>query len=126
MANEITKIDQALQAIKKGGLDSVLKPLLKEIFLTNVFVHGVLLHGELLRGIKVGSKLTLKRSPKPYDNLFVEVYHGKKRIGELSEKDEGIFAHLLDAGKKLSAKAKKIVILPEYAALEISISLVDF
>ena len=126
MANELAKIERSLQTIEKFGLGTVIKPLLKEVFLADVFVHGVLLCGDLLKGIKIGDALTLKRERKPYDELFIAVYFGEMRIGELAEKDEGIFARLLDAGKKLTAKAKNIVILPEYAALEISISLVDF
>ena len=126
MANELIKTEQSLQAIEKFGLGNVIKPLLKEVFLDDVIVHGVLLHGDILREIKVGDELTLKRERKPYDDLYVAVYFKDKRIGELPELEEEIYARLLDAGKKLTAKAKYVVILPEYSALEISISLIDF
>lgn len=126
MGNEIVPVNGTLQKIGEFGIGNVIKPLMREIFLADVFVHGVLFEGGRLKTIKKGDELTLVRKNAPYDRNMVAVYRGEERFGELAEYDEGIFARLMDAGKKLTAKAKQVVILPDFAALEISISMMDF
>ena len=125
--NDLTiKADKTLQFAQKLGVQNAIKPLEKEIFLQNVFVKDVFLHGKKLLGLKEGDTLTLKREPQLYDEWVVGVFNGEERIGELAEANEEIFAHLLDAGKKLVVQAKNIVIMPEYSSLEISIKMIDY
>lgn len=124
MANELVASQLAVQKIEKFGLGDVIKPLIREIFLDDVYVHGVLFDKRLEK-IKAGEELRLVRKNPPYDKDTVAVYRGEERFGELAERDERIFARLLDAGKKLTAKVKRVVILPDYSALEISISMTD-
>ena len=126
MSELMIKTDKALQIAKKLGTQAVIRPLEKEVFLKDVFVRGVLFNSIQLIGLKVGDELWLKREPQPYDKLIVGVFNKNERLGELAEFDEEIFAHILDAGKKLVAKVKNIVISPEYNSLEISISMIDF
>lgn len=121
------KEENKLRLIDKLGMDAVIKPLTKEIWLKDCFVKGLLLHGEVkLSKLKVGDELTLKREKLPYDDLCVAIYDEEVRLGELANYEEGIFARLLDAGKKLVAKVKNIVIMPIYNSLEISITLIDY
>lgn len=124
MGNEVILAQQAVRKIEKFGLGDVIKPLIREIFLDDVFVHGVLFDRRLGK-LKAGDELLLVRKKPPYDEYTVAVYKGKERFGELAEKDERIFARLLDAGKKLTAKVKRVVLLPDYSALEISITMKD-
>lgn len=126
MEKELVAAEQAVRKIEKFGLGDVIRPLVREIFLDDVFVRGVLFCGGRLKKIEEGDELLLMRKKAPYDEYTVAVYHGKERIGELAEADEKIFARLLDAGKKLTARAKRIMILPDCSALEISISMTDF
>ena len=126
MGELIVKNDSALQIAKKLGTQTVIKPLEKEIFLNNVFVRDVLLHGEKLIHLKSGDDIQLKREPQPYDEFIVGVYDRNRRLGELADFDEGVFARLLDAGKKLVAKVKNVVMTPEYNSLEISITMIDY
>ncbi len=124
MGNELIAAQQAVRKIEKFGLGDVIKPFIREIFLDDVFVHGVLFDRRLGK-LKAGDELLLVRKKPPYDEYTVAVYKGKERFGELAEKDERIFARLLDAGKKLTAKVKRVVLLPDYSALEISIIMKD-
>ena len=124
MGNELVTSQQAVQKIEKFGLGDVIKPLIQEIFLDDVYVHGVLFDKHLEK-LKVGEELLLVRKKPPYDEYTVAVYKGNERFGELAERDERVFARLLDAGKKLTAKVKRVVILSDYSALEISISMTD-
>lgn len=126
MGELIVKKESALQIAKRIGTQSAIKPLEKEVFLQDVFVRDILFHSEKLIGLKIGRALQLKREPQPYDELIVAVFDDNNRLGELAEFDEAVFARLLDAGKKLTAKVKNVVISPEYNSLQISISMVDF
>lgn len=126
MSELMVKKEGALQIAQKLGAQTAIKPLEKEVFLQDVFVRHILLHGEKLIALKIGDTLQLKREPQPYDELIVTVYNQDVLIGELAEFNEGIFARLLDAGKKLVAKVKNVVIMPEYNSLEISIAMIDY
>ena len=46
--------------------------------------------------------------------------------GEFAKFNEEVFARLLGAGKKLVAKVKNAVIMPEYCSLEISVVMIDY
>ena len=127
MKELMVKYENKLGLIDKLGMDMVIKPLTKEIWLKDCFVKELLLHGEVkLAKLKVGDELTIKREKLPYDNLCVAIYNNNVRLGELADYEGGIFARLLDAGKKLVAKVKNVVIMPLYNSLEISISLIDY
>lgn len=125
MENRLIPAEQAVQTIEKFGLGDIIKPLVREIFLTDVPVRGVLFAESRLKAVKEGEELLLLRKKAPYDENLVAVFRGKERLGELSERDEEIFAHLLDAGKKLKARIKRVVVSPDYCALLLSIFLID-
>lgn len=126
MSELMIKTDAAIQIAQKIGANAIIKPLEKEVFLKSVFVKDVIFQSEKLSKLQQGDILQLKRETQPYDDLIVAVFNNDVRIGELAEFDEGIFAHLLDAGKKLVAKVKNVVIMPEYCSLEISITMIDY
>lgn len=123
----IIKEENSLKFIDKLGMETIIKPLKKEIWLKDCFVKELLLHGaDKLAKLKIGDELTMKREKLPYDVLCVAIYDKNVRLGELADYEEGIFARLMDAGKKLIAKVKNIVIMPQYNSLEISIMLIDY
>lgn len=124
MENKLITSQQAVQKIEKFELRNVIKPFMREIFLDDVYVHGFLFNKHI-ENLNVGDELLLIRKKSPYDEYTVAVYKENERFGELFEQDERVFARLLDAGKKLTAKVKRIVILPDYSALEITISMTD-
>ncbi len=126
MSDIIIKNDGALQYAKKLDALTAIKPLEKEVFLKALFVRDIFINQGRLLKLKIGDTLDLKRDPQPYDDLIVAVFNGYERLGELAEFDEEIIARLLDAGKKIVAKVKNIVIIPEYSSLEISVSMIDF
>lgn len=126
MGNIEIKKEGALQIAKKLGTQAAIKPLEKEVFLKNCFVRDVMMNRKKLFKLKIGDSLHLIREPQPFDELIVGVFSGDVRLGELAEADEEVIARLLDAGKKITAKVKNIVIIPEYSSLEISVTMIDF
>ena len=52
--------------------------------------------------------------------------HGRKKLGYVPEKDNQIFARLMDAGKLLKAKITKIDKKGSFYQISIGIYLVDF
>lgn len=126
--NELTiKKETLLNTIKNDGLGQLLKPLTKEIYLSDTYVSGLLFRNEFpFLNFKEGEELTLKRKKSSYDAFIVTVYQNDKKIGELAEFDRDIYARLLDAGKELKAKVKYFVIEGEYQVLSVSIYMVDF
>ncbi len=125
MENRLIPAEQAVQTIKKFELGDIIKPLVREIFLKDVPVRGVLFAESRLKTVKEGEELLLLRKKAPYDENLVAVYRGTERLCELSERDEEIFAHLLDAGKKLKARIKRVIVTPDYCTLLLSIFLID-
>ncbi len=125
--NELTvKQKTLLTTIKHNELSELLKPLTKEIYLADTHVSDLLFSKESPLHFKKGEELTLKREHTPYDEFTVAVYQKDKRIGELSEFHEEIYARLLDAGKALKARVKFFVIEGEFQVLSVSIYMIDF
>ncbi|MBD5583649.1 MAG: hypothetical protein HDQ88_01000 [Clostridia bacterium] len=126
--NELTvKQENLLSSIKRGGLSQLIKPLTKEIYLADTHVSGLLFRNESpYLNFQEGEELTLKRENTTYNELTVAVYQKDKKIGELSEFHEEVYARLLDAGKALKAKVKFFVVEDNFQVLSISIYMIDF
>jgi hypothetical protein len=112
------------------GLEQVIKPLIKEIYLFDTYVAGVsyLKDKSVFQEISIGDKLILQRENNKFDEraILIMTKDGKK-LGYIPEKDNIIFSRLMDAGKMLSAnitEIKKKTI--DYHQISISIYLVDF
>ena len=78
--------------------------------------------------IREGDKLILQREP---DNRFNEnailVLNSKsQKLGYIPEKDNIVFARLMDAGKYLTAKIEDISFKGSFRQISINIYLVDF
>lgn len=130
MANELTKLETGLVGkVAESGVGELLKPLSQEIHLFDSFVAGTshLADQSVLDDIAEGDMLFLIREDNKFDsNAIMLLSKDKKKVGYVPEKDNVVFARLMDAGKKLSAKITKIEKKGSFTKIAVSIYLVDF
>jgi hypothetical protein len=131
MANELTTnlTGELVLAIEHNEIGELLQPLIREIHLFDSFVAGTthLADPSVLKEIKVGDQLSLLRENNKFDsNAILILTADKKKLGYVPEKDNIIFARLLDAGKMLAAKIKEIEKKGSFTKIAIGIYLVDF
>lgn len=121
--------DGLVSVMQKQGLDSVIKPLSQEIHLFDSYVAGTthLKDKTVLEGIKIGDELSLQREDNKFDSNAILILNGeKKKLGYVPEKDNIVFARLMDAGKLLTAKISSITQKGSFTQIGIGIYLVDF
>ncbi len=131
MANEITtqQTGALVQALDNQGIGEMLKPLIREIHLFDSFVAGTthLKDGSVLDEIKIGDKLSLRREDNKFDDNAILIFtENGKKLGYVPEKDNVVFARLMDAGKLLTARITKISKKGSFTQISIGIFLVDF
>ena len=131
MANELTtnQTGELVLAMEQHEIGELLQPLIREIHLFDSFVAGTthLSDPSVLEEIKVGDQLSLLRENNKFDsNAILILTADKKKLGYVPEKDNIIFARLLDAGKMLAAKIKGIEKRGSFTKIAIGIYLVDF
>ena len=131
MSNELVeqKTGELVSAINQQGIGDLLKPLIREIHLFDSFVAGTthLRDVSVLEEIQVDDKLKLIREDNKFDsNAVMILTEGGKKVGYVPEKDNVIFARLMDAGKLLAAKITKISKRGTFYQISIGIYLVDF
>lgn len=131
MSNELIeqKTGELVSTINQQGLGEMLKPLIVEIHLFDSYVAGTthLKDTSVLEEIKVDDKLTLQREDNKFDkNAILLITESNKKLGYVPEKDNIIFARLMDAGKLLVAKIKEIQKKGTFTQISIGIFLVDF
>ncbi len=130
MANELTEKKENTVAVIEGHeLGDIIKPLIKEIHLFDSYIAGTshLNDQSVLEVIKVGDMLSLQREENKFDsNAILILYEGKRKLGYVPEKDNIIFARLMDAGKLLKAKISKIEQKGSFKQISVGIYLVDF
>lgn len=130
MANELINQEKNLVSlVSEKGLSEVLKPLTREIHLFDSYVAGTtyLPDPAVLEEIKTDDKLILRREENKFDdNAILILTLDQKKLGYVPEKDNIIFARLMDAGKLLTAKINKITRRGSFYQISIGIYLVDF
>lgn len=130
MANELEiKKEGVVSLVENHDLGNIIKPLIREIFLFDSYIAGTthLEDKTVLDEIKVGDNLFLQREDNKFDSNAVLIFaEGKRKIGYVPEKDNIIFARLMDAGKMLKAKITKINQKGSFMQISIGIYLVDF
>lgn len=130
MGNELTKAQQGVVSLVSGNeIGDVLKPLIREIHLFDTFVAGTthLPDEKVLDEIKLGDKLNLQRENNKFDSNAILIFtEDKRKLGYVPEKDNVIFARLMDAGKLLKAKISSIDKKGTFTRIAIGIYLVDF
>ena len=128
--NELTvQTGGLVSVIQNQGLDSVIKPLFQEIYLFDSYVAGTthLEDKSVLETLKPDDKLTLQREDNEFDSNAILIMNGEgKKIGYVPEKDNIVFARLMDARKMLIAKISKISQKGDFTKINIGIYLVDF
>ena len=130
MANELTKREEGVVSlVDSHDLGDIIKPLVREIHFFDSYVAGTthLKDKSVLEEIKVGDNLSLQRENNKFDSNAVLIFtESKKKLGYIPEKDNIIFARLMDAGKLLKAKIFKIQEKGSFTQISIGIYLVDF
>ena len=129
MANELTEHKQGLVSVVEGHeLGDIIKPMIKEIHLFDSYIAGTthLEDKTVLDSIKIGDVLSLQREENKFDsNAILMLNADGKKLGYVPEKDNIIFARLMDAGKLLKAKISKIEQKGSFTQISIGIFLVD-
>ena len=130
MANEIVeKKESAVAAIESHELGDIIKPLIREIHLFDSYIAGTthLEDSTVLDAIKVGDVLTLQREDNKFDsNAILILNEDKKKLGYVPEKDNIVFARLMDAGKLLKARITQISQKGAFKQIGVGSYLVDF
>lgn len=131
MANElITKTKNELSVAGGATLEQLIKPLTHEILLFDSYVAGTgyVKDENVYTEMKVGDRLELLREPENrFDSNAILVLDAQKRkAGYIPEKDNIVFARLMDAGKYLIAKVVRMEEKGSFRQINISIFLVDF
>lgn len=115
---------------EKDGLGEIIKPLIREIHLFDSYVAGTtyLKDSSVLEELQPGDRLQLQREDNRFDTnaILLIAEKSKKKVGYVPEKDNVIFARLLDAGKLLAASVKDIRHRGSFTQIAIGIYLVDF
>ena len=130
MPNElISSSGNEVSVVTNHEIGEIIQPLIREIHLFDSYVAGTthLADNSVLEEIKTGDKLTLLREDNKFDeNAILLFTENKKKLGYVPEKDNIIFARLMDAGKMLGAKIEKIEKKGSFTQIGIGIYLVDF
>ena len=131
MENELStqQTGKLVQTIDQQGVGDLLKPLIREIHLFDSYVAGTthLEDQSVLEKIEVGDRLSLRREENKFDeNAILILTEGGQKLGYIPEKDNIIFARLMDAGKMLMAKISIIEKRGSFNKISIGIYLVDF
>ena len=129
MANELTKYQQNLVSlVQSHELGDIIKPLIKEIHLFDSYIAGTshLKDKSVLEKIAVGDMLSLQREDNKFDSHAIMILNEDgKKLGYVPEKDNLIFARLLDAGKLLKAKISSVTQKGSFIQVGVGIYLVD-
>ena len=130
MENELTiKTKDVVALVRNGGIEELIKPLKQEIMLLETYIAGTtkLEDDSVLAEIKEGARLILKREDNRFDDKAILVLDEKERkLGYVPERDNTVFARLMDAGKCLIAKATHIEPKSTFRQINIAIYLMDF
>lgn len=118
-----------VSAIDGGQIGELIKPLINEIHLFDTFIAGTarIYDAEALAALNIDDRLSLVREESKFDsNAIVIRNEAGKKLGYVPEKDNVIFARLMDAGKLLIAKVKKIEKKGSFLQITVGIFMVDF
>ena len=131
MDNELTVgKENMVSLVTDNPLADLIKPLQNEILLFDSYVAGTMhiKDESVFDDIKVGDKLTLRREPdNRFDDKAILVLDPEgRKLGYIPERDNMVFARLMDAGKFLIAKIDHIEPKGSFRQINISIYLVDF
>jgi len=129
MAGEIITGGQHDVAVaSKHGIGEIIKPMIREIHLFDTWIAGTarLEDKAVLKALKAEEELILRREENEFDSMAILVLDsGERKLGYVPEKDNIVFARLMDAGKSLKAKVRKTEEDGSGLRVDIGIYLVD-
>lgn len=129
----LTKNEVSL--IMKNELGELIKPLHQEVFLYDSYVAGTTYVKDRSVFDELGEddELILQREPdNRFDENAILLFDKKKRkVGYVPEKDNPVFARLMDAGKMIKARIRNVETDISssgsvYTRVDISLFLIDF
>ena len=131
MGNELTVAQKNMVSVLTSApLSELIKPLSKEILLFDTYIAGTshVSDKSAFDEVKAGDKLILRREPdNRFDENAILVLDEKERkLGYVPEKDNLVFARLMDAGKFLSATITHMEPMGSFREIEIDIYMTDF
>ena len=131
MENElIVNKKNMVSLVTDNPLGELIKPLSHEILLFDSYVAGTsyVQDESVFDDIREGKTLILQREPENRfdENAILVLDEKKRKLGYIPEKDNIVFARLMDAGKYLTAKVKSYAPDGAFRRINISIYLVDF
>ncbi|MCC8150847.1 MAG: HIRAN domain-containing protein [Lachnospiraceae bacterium] len=130
MAFELdVKKEGVVSLVEDTDLGTIIKPLVKEIHLFDSYVAGTthLQDKSALETIQVGDSLILRREDNKFDSNAIQVLtEDGRKLGYVPEKDNVVFARLMDAGKLLKARISGIDQKGSFKRIAVGIYLVDF
>ena len=117
------------ESVDEGNeLGDLIKPMIREIHLFDSFVAGTthLEDKSVLENVQVGDMLSMQREDNKFDSNAILILNAdKKMLWYVPEKDNLVFARLMDAGKLLKAKVSKIEQKGSFTQISVGIFLVD-
>lgn len=125
----VQKQSGLVQVLSQDDMTQVLKPLTKEIYLFDTYIAGTshIDDQSIFKTLKSGDTLILRREDNKFDDKAILVLNEQKtKLGYIPEKDNLIFARLMDAGKMLTARVEGIQEHIGFIQINIQIYLVDF
>ena len=129
MGNELSKKEKELVSLVQGNeLGNLIKPMIREIHLFDSFIAGTthLEDKSVLENVNVGDMLSMQREDNKFDDNAILILNAdKKKLGYVPEKDNVVFARLMDAGKLLKAKVSRIEHKGSFTQISVGIFLVD-
>lgn len=131
MENELIIKEKNLVSLLSGATPGeLLKPLQNEILLFETYVAGTshVKDQTVFHEIGAGDRLILRREPdNRFDENAILVLDSRQRkLGYIPEKDNLIFARLMDAGKYLTARIERVEAKSAFTEIRIAISLIDY
>lgn len=130
MANELViNNDTAVSITEKYDIEKIVNTFQKEIHLFDTYVAGTYYAEEegVFEEIKPGDEVIYKREPDNFfdKNAILVLTTDGKCLGYIPEKDNIVFARLMDAGKRLKGNITDVMQDEEHTHIEIGIDLVD-
>ncbi len=129
MANELTEHQKNLVSlVQSRELGDLIKPMIREIHLFDSFVAGTthLEDPSILEGVGAGDVLSLQREDNKFDSNAILILDAEgRKLGYVPEKDNVVFARLMDAGKLLKAKVTNVTQKGSFTQIAVGIYLVD-
>lgn len=121
--------ENLVSVLEEHDIGDLLKPLTQEIHLFDSYIAGTthLQNKEVLTKLQLGDDCSLQREVNKFDsNAILILNQQQQKLGYIPEKDNLIFARLMDAGKYLKAKISQIDKKGSFYQIKIGIYLVDF